>query len=203
MAVEIEFVSVIVLKCWIAENYPGGLDAYAESSPTLYLEDEHITRVGFMSTMEAENWLDGLGVDSESAALLYTGCTVPTWLACGIHQDRSAAWLANQPAGDVVAMEFLMLADLEGVLSQPNWLERVLGMAEAERTPPSLKPELDASNLVIACQRGLARAEFEVYQKLGVMGLVLPGRRRHLAIDLTLTRDLREAFLQAKVASAK
>lgn len=120
MAVEIEFVSVIVLKSWISANYPGGLDAYAGDSPTQYLEDEHITRVGFMSTREAEDFYDSLGVDPSNGAILYRGDDVPEWLACGLHQGRGAAWKATEPPGDLVGFESLMLRGMGALLPQPG-----------------------------------------------------------------------------------
>ena len=126
MAVEIEFVSVIVLKSWSSANYPGGLDAYAGDSPTQYLEDEHISRVGFMSTREAEDFYDSLGVDPSNGAILCRGDDVPGWLMCGIHQGRGAAWKATEPPGDLVGSESLMVRGMGALLPQPGWMERVI-----------------------------------------------------------------------------
>ena len=53
MAIPIEFVNVIVRKSAAEKKYSGGLDGLARSDLANYLEDEHLVRVGFMSTREA------------------------------------------------------------------------------------------------------------------------------------------------------
>ncbi len=107
MAIEIEFVNVIVRKSAIERCFPGGLDAFVRQDIPNYLEDEHILRVGFMSTREAEELAEKLvstGVkfdstrDSEIAIVLTD--SVPVWLECGNVDGRYACWLAGTRAGD-------------------------------------------------------------------------------------------------------
>ncbi len=198
MAIETEFVSVIVCKKWIAEHYPGGLDAYAEPASTRYLEDDHLTRVGFMSTSEAEDWFEEHGLDPTVSAILIRGCEVPDWLTFGVHRGSEAVWKASEPPGDLVAFEFLLLNGMESFLCQPGWLDRVIEEAGAQQVAAHLRPELDPNGRVVACQRGPARVEFEVFQNLGILQLLPPGRRQFLVHDLALTRDLGQSFQRAQ-----
>lgn len=49
MPVPIQFFSVVVPKKVIQQKYSGGLEQYKNDVPNAsYLEDEHLTRVGFM-----------------------------------------------------------------------------------------------------------------------------------------------------------
>ncbi|MBT9588713.1 hypothetical protein IV102_35590 [bacterium] len=196
MAIEIEFVSVISLKSWVTQHYPGGLDAYADHAPTRYLEDAHLTRVGFMSTWEAEDWFEQCKLDPAFCVILCTDSEVPEWLACGPYQGRGAVWKASEPPGDLVAFEVLMLRGLADFLSQPGWVEKAISGAQAQIAPPSLEPMFDPTHAVVACTRGDARVEFEIVQKMGLVALELPRPRKYLASDLALTRDLRESFIR-------
>ena len=61
MAVLIEFFSVVVPKTVLLSKYPGGIEQYKEDSPyNSYLEDEHLTRVGFMADYELAEYCEGL-----------------------------------------------------------------------------------------------------------------------------------------------
>ena len=58
MSLPIEFYSVIVPKKVLIRSYQGGIDQYKEDCPNYsYREDEHITRVGFMSDGELKEWI--------------------------------------------------------------------------------------------------------------------------------------------------
>src|SRR5262249_28396254 len=58
MAIELECANVIVRIRALEARYPGGLTAYRDDCPNnSYLQDDHLTRVGFMSTAEAEQYL--------------------------------------------------------------------------------------------------------------------------------------------------
>lgn len=198
VALEIEFVNVIVLKEWIESSYPGGMDAYVRNAPTQCLEDEHLTRVGFMSTYEAEDWFLESGLDPASSVILCSNDEPPEWLQIGLHQGRGAVWKTGCEPGDLVGFEPLGLRFLSELLSQPGWLEQVIASVGAQRVTPLLPPELDPQNPVVACQRGLARVEFEIIGGSGIWWVFLPtGRRQNAAAEMLLTRDLRESFLRA------
>jgi len=59
VAIELECASVIVPIRALEERYAGGLAAYRDDCPNnSYLQDDHLTRVGFMSTHEAGKYLE-------------------------------------------------------------------------------------------------------------------------------------------------
>jgi hypothetical protein len=68
LAVAIEFLNVIVRKSGAEKRYPGGLDRLARFDLANYLEDEHLVRIGFMSSREALDFADEL----EAAGLRYS-----------------------------------------------------------------------------------------------------------------------------------
>lgn len=61
MAVPIEFFSVVVPKSIIKEKYKGGLEQYKADCPNQsFLEDEYLTRVGFMSPHPLDKFCENL-----------------------------------------------------------------------------------------------------------------------------------------------
>ena len=115
MAIELECVSVIVRIRAIEERYPGGLTAYRDDCPNnSYLQDDHLTRVGFMSTAEADQYLgevaaEGLRVTNDpstSDALMVCNSREPIarcdWLVIGEHDGVTACWLNGSPPGQLV-----------------------------------------------------------------------------------------------------
>lgn len=61
MAVPIEFFSVVVPKHIIQQKYIGGINKYIADCPNKsYLEDEYLTRVGFMSPQPLDKFCENL-----------------------------------------------------------------------------------------------------------------------------------------------
>lgn len=61
MAVPIEFFSVVVPKQVIQQKYKGGLAQYKADVPNAsYMEDEHLTRVGFMHPTHLDAFCENL-----------------------------------------------------------------------------------------------------------------------------------------------
>jgi hypothetical protein len=115
MAIELECASVIAPIRALEERYPGGLAAYRDDCPNnSYLQDDHLTRVGFMSTADAEEYLGqvaakGLrvtGDPSTSEALILCSGREPMppcdWLVTGEHDGVVACWLRGSPPGPLV-----------------------------------------------------------------------------------------------------
>jgi|GEM_PF-3044174 len=114
MAIELECASVIVPTRALDERYAGGLKAYRDDCPNnSYLQDDHLARVGFMSTAEAEEYLGqiaakGLRVTedpSTSDALILCSGREPApcnWLMIGEHDGVVACWLRESPPGPLV-----------------------------------------------------------------------------------------------------
>lgn len=61
MAVPIEFFSVVVPKNIIQQKYRGGLEQYKSDCPNKsYVEDDFLTRVGFMSPQPLDKFCENL-----------------------------------------------------------------------------------------------------------------------------------------------
>src|SRR5215475_6544439 len=61
MSVLVEAINVIVRKETLDQKYPGGLAAYERDCPNrTFCADDYLTRVGFMSPVDAETFIDVL-----------------------------------------------------------------------------------------------------------------------------------------------
>jgi len=128
----------------------------------------------------------------EVAVVSWPDPCVPEWLGVGDCQGRAAAWLRGREPGDPVVLESLMLRGLRQLLACPGWLEgaiRACGATIAEGGTP----EIDPDNRVVRCLRGQALADLEIVSDSGGLGLPLLTRRRQVAVDYALIRDLRES----------
>ena len=116
MAVLIEGFSVVIRNATVAETYPGGFDAFRADSPNAtFCTDEHLCRVGFMMSSDADVFvaqLAALGFTpyrkdaSEDVAVVsqVDGPLKPCrWLQLGRYRGALIAWLAGKPAGDLHA----------------------------------------------------------------------------------------------------
>jgi len=110
LAVAIEFVNVIIRKSAVQGKYPGGLDGLARRGLSNYLEDDHLVRVGFMSSPEAiglAERLEAAGLDyagnggSEVAVITGADEAAPSWLSVGERFGRRACWLSGAPEGEL------------------------------------------------------------------------------------------------------
>ena len=103
MAVEIEFVNVIIRKTALEEKYKNGLDGFLSLSLPNYIQDDQIVRVGYMSTKEAVNLMDDLhehGLTSDDFACLTKSC--PEWLSVGKIEGSHCCWLKGSEPLPVV-----------------------------------------------------------------------------------------------------
>ena len=76
MALGVEFASVVVQVAQADRTLPGGLNEFAPTQHN-YIEDEHLFRVGFMSTGEAGALVDhllSLGLPPEAVTIEHGGC---------------------------------------------------------------------------------------------------------------------------------
>jgi hypothetical protein len=112
MAVPIEFCTVVLKKAQLIALFPGGLEAFFSFSNTpTYIEDDHLVRVAFMATYEAERFLENVanclpGKTSPELTCAVLGSAadsslVPSWLSVGTIDDTPCAWLAGSPPGRV------------------------------------------------------------------------------------------------------
>lgn len=61
MAVPIEFFSVVITKQVIQQKYKGGLIQFKTDTPNAsYVDDEHLTRVGFMDSKSLDEYCEKL-----------------------------------------------------------------------------------------------------------------------------------------------
>jgi hypothetical protein len=64
MAIVLQFFNVIVQKNTIVKKYLGGLEQYKKDCPNKsYLEDENLTRVGFMNENAMNTFLNNLALN--------------------------------------------------------------------------------------------------------------------------------------------
>jgi hypothetical protein len=113
MAVPIEFCTVILEKAQLAVGFPGGLDAFFSFSdmPT-YIEDDHLVRVAFMATHEAEAFVERVanslsqeyseGFRCAVLARAADPSNVPPWLSVGTIDDTRCAWFARATPGRLI-----------------------------------------------------------------------------------------------------
>lgn len=123
MAVAIEFLSVIVRKAAAEEKYPGGLDGFARLDLGNYLEDEHLVRIGFMSSRDAWAFADELqsaGLrcsndrESDIAVISRPNGPTPPWLSVGTCEGREACWLAGCSPGKLIDLDPCMMLRMPG-----------------------------------------------------------------------------------------
>jgi hypothetical protein len=104
VALGVEFASVIARTADADRALPGGLDEFAPTQPN-YIEDDHLFRVGFMSTIEATDLVDHLlrlGLPDETVAVVQMDRLLPGWLQRGVIDGVRAVWLAERVPGRVI-----------------------------------------------------------------------------------------------------
>ena len=111
MAVECEFYNVIVPRSILESKYPGGVSAYRKDCPNAsFVEDEHLTRVGFMNPNDTGSFMEGLitkgldyldenGCSKDFVGMMMFACFEPCdWLETEIVDDIKCCWLkGNEP----------------------------------------------------------------------------------------------------------
>lgn len=107
MAVIIEFANVVLRKTSIDKLLPGGIDAlFALDLPNID-EDANLFRVGFMSTLEADQLIERIvnagfpSAELEGAIALvqWINPTHPSWLQLGVVDNQTACWLVDTQPG--------------------------------------------------------------------------------------------------------
>ncbi len=115
MSVFLEFSNVIVRRSAVQRSYPGGLAQFERDIPNAsYCADQHLVRVGFMSSRDAEAFVEkleerGLRVssddDSDICVVDHSGPTGPCgWLRFELDDQFHARcwWAGDEPGGFVV-----------------------------------------------------------------------------------------------------
>jgi hypothetical protein len=210
MAVGMEFVNVIVRKSAVEAKYTGGLDGFVRRELPNYLEDEHILRVGFMSTGEAYAFLEELrraglwysdDSSSDVAVVTWGDAATPAWLGVGECEGRAACWLREEPPGALVDLDPNMLLRCQafGSVEELVHVLQRCGAQVRERVPSE-----GANTVLLDCERGDARFELEVFKDstgdrpIGVWGRRDLTRRRSIGVDVALMRDLTAALERAE-----
>jgi hypothetical protein len=174
---------VIVRKRALDSSYPGGIDAFVRTPLANFVEDEHLVRVGFMSTGEASDLVEQLranGLTSEDAAIVQ-GDAAPSWITVEPIDGRRCCWLRDEPPGDVVcASDDTFTLGLP--LDAQTMIEEIVRRCGATR---------DGDR----CIRGEANVELHVIENRPSSMHILHGRRdisrrQRFAADRSLLADL-------------
>ncbi|TDC74480.1 hypothetical protein [Actinomadura sp. 7K507] len=194
MALGVEFANVIVRVTDAERSLPGGLDRFAASQHN-YIEDEHLVRVGFMNTREADDLigrLRSLGLPDDAVALVQSNAPVPACLRRGEIDGIPAVWLTGHDPGPLVP-------PLQGVLLRGGSLLRDTlaalnadGDVEVRRTSPD---EHAHDRYEIA--RGEALIDLDLIQGDGTVGVWAnrrQDRNRRCRDDIELLEWLRTAL---------
>lgn len=117
MAVLLEFANVILRKSAIESSLPGGVDTLLAFDVANISEDNHLFRIGFMSTSEVDLCI-GLLVErgfpadlvpDNVASVQWSVEPHPHWLETGLIEDVSAAWLRGTAPGAVAKSTFIAI----------------------------------------------------------------------------------------------
>jgi len=208
VAVAIEFVSVIIHKTAVETRFPGGLDAFARQDLPNFTEDEHILRVGFMSTSDALDFAEtiaSLGLrdfgntdDSDVAILAGSESKIPEWLTIGVVDQQSACWASEFPPGELFASEPGLLFECSREMYET--IEALLAVRGISLTP--LPPEPAHSDR-FRCVRESGDVVLEVFDpgpNVSRIGLWIYrdfSRRQMAGDDIRLMREVK-AILEAK-----
>jgi hypothetical protein len=209
LAVAIECYNVVILKSALEKRFPGGVDGFARQDLINLTEDDHLVRVGYMASDEADGFVSelqkaglryfGLAADSDLAIVVEEDDTVPPWLCCGRVDGHRACWARDHPPGKLAWPEpgFLLHCPHSVYQAFPD-LARRCGAELREVTVA--ESEWSA---ILSCVRGEAELTIFVVDSHEAGGLVcLLGRRdltrrRQFDLDVALNRDLATALLQA------
>jgi hypothetical protein len=210
LAVAIEFVNMIVRKSAIERCFPGGLDGFARQDLGNLTEDDHLLRVGFMSTRDAVGFVSeleaaglrylGLEPDSDIAVVVGTDGTTPPWLCVGAVNGYPACWASGHPPGEVAWPEPSFL------LRCPRPVYDALPEVARECGAALQEVAVEAAEGVLAqrrCVRGQAEVLIDAFGErqgdspVGLWGRHQLMRRRQRREDGALLRDLVAALIRA------
>lgn len=206
MAVEIEFANVVIRKAALAANYPGGLDAFAATDLPNYIEDEHLVRVGFMSTREADSLAEsltehGLSYDASNQAdvaiVQHDSC--PCWLSTGVVGNTLACWLTRTDAGTVIkcTMGFVLRCPLI-LYDEIEELVTTIGITIRRSAPPLQDRHYFDDVLHISRGNALLAGSVAKIESKGIVGLWVTrdvSRRQYCVEDVQLVEELESLLL--------
>jgi hypothetical protein len=199
VAVLLEFVNDIVRKAAVESRFPGSLDGFARQELANLTEDDHLLRVGFMSTNDALRFVSELELaglryceaDASGDIAVLDGISdvVPAWLSLGDVCGTPACWDANHPAGELATPEpgFLLQSSRSVFDSLPE-IAKLCGATLSDA------PLSDAACIAtLRCIRGDAEIVIDVIgddSRVGLWGRRLLERRSQFRADAALIRDL-------------
>lgn len=190
MAVVLEFASVILRKSAVERDIPGGLDAVTQLSLPNLAEDEHLLRVGFMSTSEAAALISSIVAlgSRDGLALVQWGVLPhPEWISVGMVDDQAACWLAGTPPGALARVEQNRMLLCFGI-TEARILESLGAIARIARSE-----RVADGDLQLAFARDDALIDVRVMADEARCAIMLdrqPARRRCRAVDVALLDDL-------------
>lgn len=212
MAIAIEFVNVIARKSAIEQKYPGGLDDFAQLYLPNHLEDEHLVRIGFMSTQAAFNLaeqLESAGLhcssdgDSDVAVITNDGEVTQPWLSVGECDGRWACWWNGASPGKCIDFDPRMILRLaDSVFPTVANVIRGLRLGGAD-VRERIRNTGDSEDTLLDCAQDGAMVEVEVVMDPesgrpgAVWGRRYLARRTSIAIDQALIRNLTTAIMSA------
>ena len=181
---------MVAVKSAIERIYPHGLDGFAVAQPN-YVEDDHLLRVGFMSTAEAADLLKKLQQLDKAAlaALIVRPGQIPTWLETGVVEGTTAVWLAGREPGPLVRA-------IHGFAARgsPAVLDALALLADDGAITVERRSDSVGNEILRVGRRG-ALVEVQVIrtddpQRVGLWGARRPDRRAFCRIDIDLIRWL-------------
>ncbi|NOU29755.1 MAG: hypothetical protein HOO96_17760 [Polyangiaceae bacterium] len=204
MAVVLEFANVVVRKAQLEAHVAGGVDLVLASQPPNFSEDEHLVRVGFMSTAEAVALVDYLvraglpqtAVPETVAIVQLADQPYPTWLEVGPVDEHAAAWLAGSTPGKVALFRSAAVLVLPAGASSE--VHPVLEASGATVREAHVSAGADAELLV---ERGEARLAARILLRPDGSALVLLDRPLARAAHAAASAALLEDACAALVAS--
>ena len=217
MAVVIQFENVIVRKSAAEQKYPGGLAGIARLDLANYLEDEHLVRIGFMSTREADDFANELATaglrysydnDSDIAVIPWANEATPPWLSVGECGGREACWLRGDSPGKLIDFDPSMIFRWPTrVYPSVEDVVRVLRKCECDVDVQECGQSAEApATIVLKCARKVAQIEVEVFKdsdngcSIGVWCRRTLARMTFIDVDQALMRDLNAALVSAGAA---
>jgi len=170
---------VIVRKSALERSHADGVDGFVQRAIPNFVEDEHLIRVGFMSTGEALELIEALRVIAlgDDDVALVQGDTAPAWIEVGTVEDHRCCWLRGEASGAVV------------IETRVVDILRTCGCTLESRSEPD----------TFRCLRGRAEVELQIFQNRPSAIHVVIGRRdvtrrSQLALDQTLLADVAKAL---------
>ena len=210
MALACEFLNVVIRKSALMGHYPDGIDGFVRLDLANFVEDEHLVRVGFMSTREGydliqlleAHGLQYLGNEPDSDIAMFDArqSDFPAWLQVGFADGCLACWANGFPAGDVVRSESNSFLLMYPRAIDPVFVEALNESgAQVDELTGDVAPGVIAS---FHCVRGDAEVQVDVFGEQtaeGPVGLWASRkltRRRWVTEDVSLIRDLKLALAQ-------